>query len=162
MVNSWISSRRAVWIRSVFKVHTYKNPQCKMWDGLLKDTLGHFWLWSWLPLNRKWEMWEDALCEFMTVVHLIFVRSGIFFTVPQHLHGQFDIITLPIWTFDKVSKIPQAYMIYRSIRLFYYLHQSATTSHPLTDEANDSDDASVGKPGVLVFLWMFLTHQSSK
>lgn len=82
---------------------------------LLKDTL-HFWLWRWLHLNSTWTMCKDALAEFMTLAHLIFVRSATFFSRPQHLRGQFDILTLPIWTFDRATKKLRAYMMYWSIR----------------------------------------------
>lgn len=95
---------------------------------LLKGTL-HFWLWRWLHLNGTWTMCKDALAEFMTLAHLIFVGSATFFSRPQHLRGQFDILTLPIWTFDRATKKLRAYMMYRSIRPPHphFLQQSATT-----------------------------------
>lgn len=96
---------------------------------LLKGTLAHFWLWRWLHLNGTWTMCKDTLAEFMTAVHLIFVGSATFFSRPQHLRGQFDILTLPIWTFDRATKKLRAYMMYWSVRLFspHFLQQSATT-----------------------------------
>lgn len=95
---------------------------------LLKGTL-HFWLWRWLHLNGTWTMCKDALAEFMTLAHLIFVGSATFFSRPQHLRGQFDILTLPIWTFDRATKKLRAYMMYWSIRPPHphFLQQSATT-----------------------------------
>lgn len=75
-------------------------------------------------------MCKDTLAEFMTAARLIFVGSATFFSRPQHLRGQFDILTLPIWTFDRASKKLRAPMIYWSVKLFsplHFLQQSATT-----------------------------------
>lgn len=48
-------------------------------------------------------MGREALHEFMMVIHLIFVKFCIFFTVPQRFQGQFNITTLPIGALDKVT-----------------------------------------------------------